>query len=115
MVLPLGIASEHLDDEIVQTIVELFLKSPGKLSVFDLARPKQKNICVNLRLCGCGLYLFTLRSEGEPASGRSIANFDFDTFRSRASAKGKQREFVPGKFGAHFFSESAPVLPPACQ
>ena len=79
----------------MQTIVELFLKSPGKLAVFNLTRPKQKNIRMNLRL------------------RRRIADFDFYTFGGGASAKDKQRMLVACKFGAHFFSEGVHGLPAA--
>src|ERR1700704_5772370 len=95
LVLPLGIACEHLDDEIMQTVVELLLKSPGKLAVFNLARPEEKDISVNLRLRGCGLYL-------EPARRRRIADLDFDAFRCGARAEDEQWVLVAGEFGAHF-------------
>src|ERR1700726_124297 len=85
--LPLRIAREHLDDEIMQTIVELLLQSPGKLAVFNLARAEQKNIGVNLRL------------------RRRITYFDFHAFRGGARSKDKQGMLVPREFGAHFFRE----------
>ena len=51
-VLALWIAGKHFDDEIVQAIIELFLKNPGKLLAFDLAGTQQENIHVHLRFGG---------------------------------------------------------------
>jgi len=41
MVLPLGIAREHLNDEIVEAVVELFLKRPGNCP-FSILRGRSK-------------------------------------------------------------------------
>src|SRR5580700_10843490 len=49
-VLSLWIAGKHLDDEIVQAIVELLLKNPGKLLALNFARAQQEHVGVNLGL-----------------------------------------------------------------
>jgi len=65
-------------------IVELLLKGPGKLAIFNLSRPKQKNIRMNQRFRG------------------RISDFDFDALRGWTRAKDEQRVLVTCEFDAHF-------------
>src|SRR3977135_3765271 len=79
----------------MQTIVELLLKGPGKLAIFNLSRPQQKNIRMNPRLRG------------------RISDFDFDALRGWARAKDEQRGLVACEFGAQFFTEGIQGFPAA--
>src|SRR5258708_36611041 len=99
----------------MQTIVELLLKSPRKLSVFYFARAKQENICMDLWFAGCGLYFYAERfgRSVEPAGKWRIANLDFHAFRGGTRAKNEQWMLVACEFGTHFFSESVHFCPAA--
>jgi len=79
----------------MQTIVELFLKGPRKLAIFNLSRPKQKNIRMDPRFRG------------------RISDFDFDALRGWTRAKDEQRVLVTCEFDAHFFSEGIHGFPAA--
>ena len=94
-VLPLGIARKHLDDKIMQTIVELLLKNPRKLAAFDLTWPEQKDIGMYLRV------------------GRRVPDFHLDALRSGAGVEDKQGMLVAGEFGAHFVGERVHGRPAA--
>jgi hypothetical protein len=63
--LSLGIAREHFNDEIVEAVVQLLLKRPGKLSVFDFARTEQKDV------------------DGHSRLGSDLTDFNFDALGSR--------------------------------
>src|SRR5258708_35407919 len=86
-VLPLRIAREHLDYEIVETIVELLLKHPGKLPAFDFARAEKKNVRVDFRL------------------GWRVTDDHFDAFRGGARITDEQRMVVEHQFCPNFFSK----------
>ena len=70
-VLPLRVACEHLDHVVVQAVVELPLKCPGKLRVFDFARLQEKLVGVHFHSRGLE------------------ANLDGDAVRPRPASKSK--------------------------
>ena len=47
--LVLRVPGEHLDDVVVQAVVELALEGPGELRVFDVARVKLKLVSVHAK------------------------------------------------------------------
>ena len=92
-VLLLRIARKHLDDVIVQAVVQLLLEGPGKLWVIDLAGIERHHVNVKTF---------------QPAT-----DINGDAFAGRARFENKQRMFVAGQFAADFFDGASRVPPPA--
>src|SRR5712692_3909887 len=87
--LPLRVAGKHLNDVVVQAVIELLLEGPGELFVFDLTRPQEERVSVDLD------------------AGRLEADFDFDAFGCGPRAENKQRVLVAGQLLADFFHQVA--------
>src|SRR5580704_14756703 len=84
-VVALRIQREHFDYIVVKTVVELALKTPRELRVFNFARPQKKNVAMNFHSLWLEKY------------------FDFNAFGSGSRAEIKKRMFVPRDFRSHFF------------
>ncbi len=83
----LRIPGEHLDYVVVQAIVELTLKGPGELRIFDLARTEQKDVRVNFGVLGLE------------------ANLNLDAFGGRSSGEIEKWVFVTREFVKNLRSE----------
>jgi hypothetical protein len=84
---PLRIADEHFDHVIVQAIVKLALKRPGKLRMFDLARLEQELVSVHFD------------------AGRLETNFHLDSVGGGLSVKIEERMLVAPQFPFYFFQK----------
>jgi hypothetical protein len=83
----LRIAREHFDDVVVEAVVELALKGPGKLLVLDFARAQQENVSVDLDALGLEV------------------DEDFDAVFGFARVEAEKRMLVAREFMLHFFDE----------
>jgi hypothetical protein len=83
----LGIAGEHLDDVIVQAIVELLLERPWKLSIFYFARMKLESVVVHFGVCGF------------------VADFNFHALSGGTSFEIKKGMFVAPELVPDFIRE----------
>src|SRR5271154_915280 len=88
----LRIAREHLDDVVVQTVVELALKGPGELRVLQVARLQGVDVGVDSGLRGTEL------------------DQDLDPLAGLARSEGKQRVLVAGQLATHHVQMMAGVL-----
>ena len=97
LVLALRIPREHLDDVVVEAVVELFLERPCKLRMLDLARPEKKAVWFQGRRF------------------RKVMDFDNDPFGRVNGRKRKQQVLVPSQLRPNFFQglDHAPEAPGA--
>jgi hypothetical protein len=83
----LRIARKHLDYVVVQAIIKLPLKGPGKLLMLDFARLHGEKVRVDFGI------------------GGFEANLYFDAVRRRARPECEERMFVALEFAANFVAK----------